>query len=199
MKDQWKSRLIIVAGPNGSGKTTITERLLRHEWMEGCVYINPDIIAEEDFGDWNSQEAILKAANRAKEIREDCLNQRIDMAFETVFSSPEKLNFVKRAKDAGFFIRLFFICTDSPSINAGRVTMRVIKGGHDVPIPKIISRYYRSIENCLSSITLIDRMYFYDNTLADTDPVLMFRVNNGKLGKIYNNIAPWATNIADSV
>ena len=199
MKDQWKSRLIIVAGPNGSGKTTITERLLRHEWMEGCVYINPDIIAEEDFGGWNSKKAILKAANRAKEMREDCLDQRVDMAFETVFSSPEKLDFVKRAKEAGFFIRLFFICTDSPSINAGRVTMRVIKGGHDVPIPKIISRYYRSIENCLSSITLIDRMYFYDNTLADTDPVLMFRVNNGKLGKIYNNIASWATNIADSV
>jgi predicted ABC-type ATPase len=199
MKEIQKPRLIIVAGPNGSGKTTITEKLLRHEWMESCVYINPDIIAEEDFGDWNSQEAILKAANRAKEIREDCLNQRIDMAFETVFSSPEKLNFVKRAKDAGFFIRLFFICTDSPSINAGRVTMRVIKGGHDVPIPKIIARYYRSIVNCFNVIQLLDRMYFYDNTPTDTDPALMFRINNGKIAKIYSQIAPWAENIADSV
>jgi uridine kinase len=38
MTELQKSRLIIVAGPNRSGKTTITEKLLRHEWMEGCIY-----------------------------------------------------------------------------------------------------------------------------------------------------------------
>ncbi len=27
---------------NGFEKTTITDKLLRHEWMENCVYINPD-------------------------------------------------------------------------------------------------------------------------------------------------------------
>lgn len=32
-----KPRLIIVAGPNGAGNTTITEKLLRYEWIEGCV------------------------------------------------------------------------------------------------------------------------------------------------------------------
>ena len=34
--------LIIIAGPNGSGKTTITRRVIRHEWAESCAYINPD-------------------------------------------------------------------------------------------------------------------------------------------------------------
>jgi hypothetical protein len=38
------------------------------------VYINPDIIAEEKYGGWNSREAIIKAANYAKEIRENCQN-----------------------------------------------------------------------------------------------------------------------------
>lgn len=50
MKPQ-KPKLIIVAGPNGSGKTTITEKLLMHEWMDGCVYINPDVIAQKEFGE----------------------------------------------------------------------------------------------------------------------------------------------------
>lgn len=194
-----KPILIIVAGPNGAGKTTITEKLLRHEWMGDCVYINPDLIAQNDFGDWNSPEAVINAANRAKEIREKCLLDMKSMAYETVFSTPEKVEFVKRAKAAGFFTRLFFICTDDPSINAQRVALRVMEGGHDVPIPKIISRYYSSIKNCAEATPLIDRAYFYDNSETDTDPLLMFRVADGKIIKTYRKIAVWAKDIADSL
>ena len=44
--------LIVIAGPNGSGKTSVTSRLLKHEWVEDSVYINPDIVAKDIFGDW---------------------------------------------------------------------------------------------------------------------------------------------------
>lgn len=43
--------LIIIAGPNGSGKTTITSQILHHEWLENSVYINPDQVAQERFAD----------------------------------------------------------------------------------------------------------------------------------------------------
>jgi len=198
MTDVIKPRLIIVAGPNGAGKTTITEKLLRHEWMEDCVYINPDYIAQEEFGNWNSDESIIKAANLAKEIREKCLENKTSMAFETVFSSPEKIDFVRRAANAGFFVRLFFICTNDPSINAKRVALRIMEGGHDVPISKIISRYYKSISNCIEVIPIIDRAYFYDNSETDRDPLLMFKITDGKLSKTYSKTAPWAKDIADS-
>lgn len=65
MNPESRPILIVVAGPNGSGKTTITEKLLRHEWMEGCVYVNPDQIAQDEFGDWNAPDAVLKAANKS--------------------------------------------------------------------------------------------------------------------------------------
>lgn len=42
-----KPVLIIVAGPNGSGKTSVTGRILQHQWMEDSVYINPDIVATD--------------------------------------------------------------------------------------------------------------------------------------------------------
>ncbi|MBF0203943.1 MAG: AAA family ATPase [Desulfamplus sp.] len=199
MIEQEKPRLIIVAGPNGSGKTTITEKLLRHEWMNGCEYINPDLIAQNEFGDWNSIEAVINAANRAKLIREDCLNSMTSMAFETVFSTKEKMEFVQRAKNVGFFIRCFFVCTNDPSINAQRVAQRVMEGGHDVPIPKIISRYYKAIANCVQILPCVDRMYFYDNSETDSDPRLLFRVSDGQITRIYaeNYMSPWAKGIIE--
>jgi predicted ABC-type ATPase len=48
----------VVAVPNGSGITTFTEKLLRHEWMKDCQYINPDLIAQKKFGAWNSPAAV---------------------------------------------------------------------------------------------------------------------------------------------
>ena len=44
--------LCVVAGPNGSGKTTTTVQLLNNEWTADSLYINPDNIAQEMFGDW---------------------------------------------------------------------------------------------------------------------------------------------------
>jgi predicted ABC-type ATPase len=58
----------MIAGPNGSGKTTVTVSLRRDQWSEGVEYINPDDIAKEKFGDWNSRDAILSAANKMQAL-----------------------------------------------------------------------------------------------------------------------------------
>ena len=190
-----KPKLIIIAGPNGSGKTSVTHKILQHDWMEGCVYVNPDNIALDVFGDWNSPEAVLKAANLASQMREDCLSNRIGLLFETVLSAPDKLDFIGRAKEADYFVRLFFVGTDSPAINASRIAHRVMEGGHDVPIGKIISRYSKSIANCALAAKFADRTYIYDNSVDYADPQLLFRVTNGKLGKKYRIINNWANEI----
>ena len=118
------------------------------------------------------------------------------MIFETVLSVPQKVDYIKRAKEAGFFIRLFFVSTGSPAINAARIAKRVMEGGHDVPIPKIISRYYRSISNCSIAAEIVDRTYVYDNSIEDADAQLLFRMVNGKLFKTYVEEFPeWAKTI----
>lgn len=193
VKEGRKPELIVIAGPNGSGKTSITRKFLHHEWAVGTVYINPDEVAKEMFGDWNSKEAVLKAANYCADWREQCLNDKVSFVFETVFSAVDKIDFLVRAKQAGFFIRLFFISTDNPSINASRIAKRVMAGGHDVPIMKIISRYYKSIANCKTVVPLVDRMYVYDNTVDDEDARPLFRLTCGTVGKMYvADIPEWA-------
>ncbi len=191
-----KPKLIIIAGPNGSGKTSVTNKILEHDWEKGCVHINPDDIAKDIFGDWNSPDAVMKAAKYATKMRQDCLKKEQSMLFETVLSAPEKLEFIQKAKMAGFFIRLFFVGTDSPAINASRIARRVMEGGHDVPISKIISRYSKSIANCALAASMADRSYIYDNSIDFADPTLLFRVNNGKLEKVYaDGVNDWAKEI----
>ena len=143
VKENHKPVLIVIAGPNGSGKTTITSKILRHEWLEGAVYVNPDQVAQDRFGDWNSPEAVLQAAQYCEEQREACLQQGKSLIFETVLSSDGKVDFIRRAHEAGYFIRIFFVSTAHPTINAARIAQRVMEGGHDVPINKIISRYQK--------------------------------------------------------
>jgi len=185
--------LCVIAGPNGAGKTSTTSRLLQDEWGEGCIYINPDNIAQEQYGDWNSPDAVLKAAKEATQLRYDCLEQRKDFVFETVLSSDEKVQFIKQAQETGFFIRIFFVCTDSPEINVRRITQRYLNGGHEVPISKIFSRYYKSIRNMQRIIRIVDRAYFYDNSVDGQMPRLLFRTANGKLTKQYTDKIPnWA-------
>ena len=177
--------LCIVAGPNGSGKTSTTLRLLANEWTADSLYINPDNIAQEQFGDWNSPEAVLKAAQLATQQRYDCLEQGRDFVFETVFSSVEKLEFVRKAKEAGFFIRFFYVCTTDPEINIMRIARRYMDGGHEVPISKIISRYYKSLELAAQAIAIVDRAYIYDNSVENALPQLLFRTTEGNVFKQY--------------
>jgi predicted ABC-type ATPase len=192
-------RLLLVAGPNGAGKTTVTERGLAHEWFTGCEYINPDFIARDEFGDWNSPAAVMQAATRAEAMREACLREQRSVAFESVFSAPDKVDFVRRAQAAGYFTRVFFVATSDPAINAARVARRVMQGGHDVPIQKIITRYFRSIANCSLIAPAIDRLYLYDNSIEGAELSLVLRAKKGKIVRQYQRVPEWMRPIANAL
>jgi predicted ABC-type ATPase len=167
--------------------------------MQGCIYVNPDNIARDEFGDWNSPEAIVKAANLAAMRREECLRNETELAFETVLSGMDKVDFVMRAMHAGFFVRLFFVGTSDPAINAARIARRFMQGGHEVPIGKIVSRYYKSIANCVALAKVVDRLYVYDNSIDGVSPQLCFRASVGAISKVYFDTPSWARAVRNSV
>ena len=67
-----------------------------------------------------------------------------------------------------------------------------------MPIPKIISRYQKSILNCKRVAAIADRVYVYDNSIDDAEARLLFRMTDGKLFKCYTDDIPlWAQTIID--
>jgi len=148
-----KPRLLVFAGPNGSGKTTA----IIQTPIVG-TYVNADDI-KKDTGCSD-----LEAAQAAETLRESLLRRRADFTFETVLSTDRNLDLLRRAKNAGYEIKSVFVLTASVSINLARVKARVARGGHDVPEDKIRARYERSLANLPVLISLSDIVSVFDNT-----------------------------------
>ena len=186
-----KPALLVIAGPNGAGKTTVTARLREERWSEGAEYLNPDEIARDRFGDWNAPEAVMSAARWTAERREELLALGRGIAVETVFSAPDKVELLARARRAGYFVRVFFVGTADPRINASRVAGRVMHGGHTVPIEKIVSRFAKSMANLPPAIALADRVYLFDNSVDGAEARLCARTQDGQLRKVYSALPEW--------
>ncbi len=97
-------------------------------------------------------------------MRVDCARSLQSFGFETVYSHPSNLDFLRALKSLGYVVDLFFVCTDSPEINVQRVANRVASGGHDVPTDRIRSRWFRSVRVLMASLSHIDRIGLFDNS-----------------------------------
>ena len=107
-----KSRKPIVlafAGPNGSGKTTVTRGLLTFG-----IYVNADDIkAEYDITE-------LEAAQQAEALRDALIDKRADFSFETVLSTDRNLLLLEKAKALGYEVQCIYILTCNENINVAR-------------------------------------------------------------------------------
>jgi predicted ABC-type ATPase len=101
-----------------------------------------------------------------RSLREELLEEGISFGFETVASTQEKLDFVKKAKQRGYEILLLFVTAGSPEKCCERIRQRVAAGGHVVPREKVFSRYQRTLTYLPEYIELADRAEIFDNSDA---------------------------------
>lgn len=148
-----KPSLLIFAGPNGSGKSTVTSLFK----IVGD-YTNADDIVK------SSGMSNLEAAQYVESIRLKALQEKEDLTFETVLSADRYVEFIKKAHELGYFIKVVFVLTSDSSMNVFRVRARVNNGGHDVPADKIKSRYIKSLTNLSRIIPYCDIVHVYDNS-----------------------------------
>jgi predicted ABC-type ATPase len=97
-------------------------------------------------------------------LRHKYLETHQSFTFETVMSSPDKVEILKKAQQLGYKTYLYFVATEDPAINVLRINHRVKMGGHPVPTDKVIARYYRSLDLLFEAIKYTNRAYIFDNS-----------------------------------
>jgi predicted ABC-type ATPase len=142
-----RPKLLIVAGPNGSGKTTVFQNAVVEALGRTVWIINPDLLAERirQVERLSLRAANLEAVRRIEKWLEASIDAHQTVGVETVLSTPKYRRLVVAAKKRQFDIALFYVLLNSPRLNVARVRLRVRKGGHDVPVTKILSRRIRSL------------------------------------------------------
>lgn len=121
-------------------------------------------------------------------IRRKLLERGASFTFETVMSSADKVDFLKKAQHRGFRTYLYYIATDDPIINISRICNRVRLGGHVVPDDKVIARYGRSLGLLQEAIRYTDRAYIFDN--SGPSQVWLAEVTDGRLLTMKTNRMP---------
>ena len=134
------------------------------------------------------------AADLAEFIRQQIMKEAHSFTYETVMSDNKKIKFLKKAKNQGYKIYLYYIATEDPLININKVELRVAQHGHDVKSQDVIRRYYKSLENLKPAIMISDRAYLFDSSKGFS--VLIAEITEGKNVTLVdvNNIPNWVSN-----
>ena len=182
--------LVILAGPNGCGKSTLASKL-------GIDYISPDIYEKEQYPEITDkvQKERVSSLSAAK-IMYDSILEGKSCSVETTFGSGRIPKLFLAAKEKkGYKLILYYIAADSCDICINRVAKRVSEGGHNVPADLIKSRYEKSLTVLPKLLTVVDEAMVYDSSKC-LYPFL--RKENGKI-RIISTVPNWAQYLIKSV
>ncbi len=158
--------LYIIAGCNGSGKTTASFTILP-EMINCKEFVNADEIAK-GISPFQPEKIAFEAGRLMLNRINELLYLNESFAFETTLSTKSYRSKILEAKENNYSITLIFFWLQNAELAKERVRTRVLEGGHDIPTDVIERRYLRGIIN------------LFDIYLPITDGALIFDNSQGK-------------------
>ncbi len=160
--------LYIIAGCNGAGKTTASFTVLP-EMLNCEEFVNADEIAK-GLSPLNPERSAIDAGRIMLKKIDKLIANKQDFAFETTLSTKSYAKTIEKAKKGGYQITMVFFWLDSAKLAIARVKTRVREGGHNVPEPVVIRRYYAGLKNLFDLyIPLCDYWMIFDKSKLASD------------------------------
>lgn len=170
----------IIGGVNGCGKSSLTGAL-KAERSDLGLLIDVDKLAAQLGSPVEGGKAAVRKID-------ECLEKGISFTQETTLSGARTERTIRRAKERGYTIRLYYIGLDTMEESLGRIANRVAKGGHDIPKEDVERRFSTRFADVLRILPYCDEARFFDN---DNGFVEVAEYRNGELIPRVSNPPRW--------
>ena len=155
--------LYILAGPNGTGKTTFYSIAAASGFIDkNLPFINVDILTQNLGG--YTEENYIRASEIYRETVKGFMESNADFMIESNLAESRSYEWISLLKRKNYQIILYYLSTDDVLINIGRVQRRVKEGGHDIAEGIIRSRYSQSHSYLKTKLSEFKEVYLIDNS-----------------------------------
>jgi predicted ABC-type ATPase len=164
-----QSRIYVLAGVNGAGKSSIAGAAFR---AAGADYYNPDEAARALIAGnprLTQLEANSAAWHHGVKLLKRAIAERKNFAFETTLGANTIPRLLAEAASRGMEIFVWYVGLSSPELHIERVQARVRRGGHDIEPEHIRRRFEHSRLNLVELLPQLTALRVYDNC-ANADP-----------------------------
>jgi predicted ABC-type ATPase len=156
--------IIVLAGVNGAGKSSVISTLLQDE---GLSWFNPDAYAAALVRELGTSlaEANGAAWEHGRQLLEDAIATGSNFAFETTLGGNTITRLLREASKTHDVLMLYCGLA-SPELHIERVALRVAHKGHPIPEEKIRERWRTSRANLVQLLPSLARLQVFDNSVS---------------------------------